>query len=126
MSLFRTGDSAPFKEVVFHESYFSNPDEPEDQYNLRLRLDSLSVCSGQIREIHRFGYDVRHSLPPKYSFAQDMWGYYNGLNNTIFYPEISVSRNYYKADGKTIVYKKGDILRGRIANLVPNISPPVC
>lgn len=112
MSLFRTGDSAPFKEVVFHESYFSNPDEPEDQYNLRLRLDSLSVCSGQIREIHRFGYDVRHSLPPKYSFAQDMWGYYNGLNNTIFYPEISVSRNYYKADGKTIVYKKGDILRG--------------
>lgn len=112
MSVFRNGDSQPFKEIIFHESYFTNPDEPEDQYNLRLRLDSLSVCSGTIREVHTFGYDTRHPLPPKYSFAQDLWGYYNGINNTMFYPEITVSQNCYKADGRTIAYKKGEKFGG--------------
>lgn len=112
MSIFRNGDNQPIKEVVFHESYFSNPEEPEDQYNLRLRLDSLSVYSGTIRDVHTFGYDTRHPLPPKYSLAQDLWGYYNGINNTIFYPEITVSQNYYKANGRTIVYQKGEKFGG--------------
>lgn len=74
MSVFRNGDSQPFKEIIFHESYFTNPDEPEDQYNLRLRLDSLSVCSGTIREVHTFGYDTRHPLPPEIQFCFKICG----------------------------------------------------
>ena len=113
MSIFKTGENRPIKEIIFHESYFANPDEPEDWYNLRLRLDSISECYGSIRDVHKFGYDTRHPLPPKYSLAQDLWGYYNGINNTkYFYPPITVSQDYTKLDGKTVAYKKGEILSG--------------
>lgn len=113
MSIFKTGENRPIKEIIFHESYFSNPDEPEDWYNLRLRLDSISECYGSIRDVHKFGYDTRYPLPPKYSLAQDLWGYYNGINNTTyFYPSITVSQDYTKLDGKTVAFKKGEILSG--------------
>lgn len=113
MSIFRTGDNLPIKEVIFHESYFLNPNEPEDFYNLRLRLDSISECYGTIRDVHKFGYDTRNPLPPKYSLAQDLWGYYNGLNNSFyFFPRIVVSQDYKKLDGTTVKFKKGDVLWG--------------
>lgn len=113
MSIFKTGENRPIKEIIFHESYFANPDKPEDCYNLRLRLDSISEYYGSICDVHKFGYDTRHPLPPKYSLAQDLWGYYNGINNTTyFYPSITVSQNYTKSDGKTVAYKKGDTLSG--------------
>lgn len=112
MLVYRNNENIPFREFIFHESYFVNPEEPEDHDNLRLKLDSLSICAGMIHDIYRFGYDMRHPLPPKYCFAQDLWGYYNGRRNAMFYPSVKLLGDYTYGDDNIIVYKKGQILSG--------------
>lgn len=111
MLIYRNNESRPFREFIFHESYFANPEEPEDHDNLRLRLDSLSVCADIIRDIYKFNYDVRYPLPPKYSYAQDLWGYYSGRQNIDFYPSVKLSKHYYNAKNE-VIYRKGQVLSG--------------
>lgn len=112
--IYRNGESAPFREFIFHESYFANPEEPEDHDNLRLKLDSLSICANTVRDVYKFNYDIRHPLPPKYCFAQDLWGYYNGRRNAMFYPSVKLRGDHFYGDDNhsVLVYKKGQILSG--------------
>lgn len=51
--------------------------------NFRLKLNSILASDGAT---HTFSYDAT-PLPPKNSFAQDLWGYYNGqLGHTSLVP----------------------------------------
>jgi hypothetical protein len=45
----------------------------------RLRLDSVSVNLGTYQPPYRFYYNT--TVPDKYSYSQDHWGYYNGVLN---------------------------------------------
>lgn len=114
MSVFDNLGISPVKEIVFHESYFENIKEKRDFYNMRLKLDSVSVNYGTIKDVYKFGYDMRNDLPPKYSLSQDIYGYYNGnvISDSYFLPEVSISKDYYDLNGN-ILYKKGEILSGR-------------
>jgi len=47
--------------------------------NSRLRLDSLSVNLSAYQPPYRFYYF--NSVPDKYSYSQDHWGYYNAVSN---------------------------------------------
>jgi YD repeat-containing protein len=50
---------------------------------LRLKLESVAQLdgNGQALPPHQFFYNESISLPGKQSFAQDIWGYYNGKNS---------------------------------------------
>jgi len=61
----------------------------------RLRLDKITELSGNGKTAnppYMFFYDST-LLPPRGSYAQDHWGYFNGANNKYFIPEVTV-RNY--------------------------------
>lgn len=66
-----------------------------DTLGKRLRLDSLQEigytnAGDSITEPpYRFYYDTSTLLPLKTSYAQDFWGYYNGLSNTKLIPDLS-------------------------------------
>lgn len=50
----------------------------------RLFLDSFGEIDNAL---YHFNYHSRDALPPRLSFAQDHWGYFNGQTNASFIPE---------------------------------------
>ncbi|WDF61646.1 hypothetical protein PQ462_09705 [Flavobacterium sp. KACC 22758] len=61
-----------------------------DYFKKRLKLVSISE-SGELNSLdikkHSFAYNVT-PLPYKTSFASDYWGFYNGVNNKTFIPNL--------------------------------------
>ena len=65
----------------------------------RLRLDNIiefSATGNQMNHPYMFFYSSI-PLPPRGSYAQDHWGYFNGAENDYFIPEVIV-RNYFHYD----------------------------
>lgn len=61
----------------------------------RLRLDKITELSSNGKSAnppYMFFYDPT-PLPPRGSYAQDHWGYFNGARNEYFIPEV-IARNY--------------------------------
>lgn len=73
----------------------------QDEFpELRKRLvlksaQDLSLNSGQV---HRFDYHNIESLPPRLSYAQDYWGYFNGQKNEYLFPANTFG-GLYNPDG---------------------------
>lgn len=64
----------------------------DDIENKRLKLDSISITGSDNVNVEKYKftyYDNNGVLPSKYSFAQDLWGYFNGRNNTTFVPKLT-------------------------------------
>lgn len=88
VEVFRNGEQEPFRKFTFDYDYF-NKDEiiPEAVPSLlapkvRLKLKSVTQHGeGQQLPPHLFEYDESSSLPSRDSFAQDHWGFYNGVTN---------------------------------------------
>ncbi|AKD02128.1 RHS repeat domain-containing protein [Pontibacter korlensis] len=85
------------RKVVFNYSYFQGSafegphmNTNADYRHKRLRLDSVSVTgTGAAPLVYRFDYHNEGPLPSKYSYAQDHWGYFNGINNQTFIPNVA-------------------------------------
>ena len=62
--------------------YFVNTDRK------RLKLDQVQEvgCSGESRPPYVFTYYDAERVPRRLSYAQDHWGYYNGVNNSSLMP----------------------------------------
>jgi hypothetical protein len=71
----------------FYYDYFVATGGVLATYNYRLRLDSLKErgTGGSLLPAHVFDYETL-ALPPRYSFSQDYWGYYNGRINASLMP----------------------------------------
>ena len=52
-------------------------------------------------EIYKFGYDDINALPPRLSYAQDLFGYFNGKLNTYFIPSNTIFHNWAYLSGLT-------------------------
>lgn len=98
----KNGSGEILKKIKFYYSYFngsvgtvtSNLAHPKGvQYdNKRLKLDSLSILSAdnEKAETYLFSYyDNNGILPSKYSYSQDIWGYFNGALNTTWVPMLN-------------------------------------
>ncbi|WP_281986971.1 hypothetical protein [Aquimarina aggregata] len=60
-----------------------------DQRTKRLYLKTITQQKGTAtNKVHRFLYDQTHQLPERFSFSQDLWGYYNGVSNIVLYPSL--------------------------------------
>ena len=90
------------KKILFQYSYFYGNTYDimstlgystlvSDDYKYRrLRLDKVTIVSGDgtIQKSYAFSYYTPTQMPSKYSFAQDHWGFYNGMANTSLYSFI--------------------------------------
>jgi hypothetical protein len=115
ISIFRTGESTPFRGINFNYDYFlgstlfgdwttnsnvqlncggqgtqSLPSLTLAQRSERLKLKSIQVLgsNSQSEPPYQFIYDSS-PLPYKTSLAQDLWGYFNGENNNSLLPDYS-------------------------------------
>ena len=77
---------APVEQRRFEltHSYFqSSPLSADSNMNHRLRLDAVTERAGGVsKPPHTFGY-APQPLPPRDSFAQDHWGYFNGVHSNL-------------------------------------------
>lgn len=72
------------KRYNFNTSYFESGTNREGFLSNRLKLDALTEIKGNISNSYNFSYITRDGalslqLPDKDSFAQDYWGFYNGM-----------------------------------------------
>jgi len=125
------------KKITFNTSYFNGnafdmlPTEsstlannyvPANYRFLRLKLDGITIQGAdQQTKNYMFDYYTGSSMPSKYTFAQDHWGFYNGMANTTaasFIPNIasgffqggdrSVKPNYSSVFSlKSVTYPEG-------------------
>lgn len=58
----------------------------------RLFLQSVNNLNGNNNAVYSFEYNDINGLPPRLSFAQDYWGYFNGVSNQndLFVPAYTV------------------------------------
>lgn len=49
----------------------------------RLKLDSVNLFDNSLQPPYKFYYNTNLGVPDKYSYGQDHWGYYNGVNNSV-------------------------------------------
>lgn len=92
------------KKWLFNYDYFvgnvdqivaNQPDSVKNWSKYRLKLSSLVVNDSTIQSPYRFYYNSVATVPNKYSFCQDHWGYLNNIShNTIYYqtpsPQIMI------------------------------------
>lgn len=89
------------KKIKFYYSYFYGTFASAPMLNYvsndykykRLKLDSLEISAGDMSPVkYRFEYNTTNPqgiVPSKYSYAQDFWGYFNGVYNTTLVPYMN-------------------------------------
>ena len=91
-------DSVLIREFRFYQSYFESCNSIEyctdTKGRYRLRLDSLKEKNEfDLLPPYMFYYDygTNRKLPSRFSYAQDIWGFYNGqLTNNSFIPKVYI------------------------------------
>jgi len=72
-----------------------NPDVDEQ----RLKLTEL-VHNGL--ESHTFEYEETLNLPARFSYSQDSWGYFNGIQNSSLLPEFNYGNEYFTGADRSV------------------------
>lgn len=60
----------------------------------RLFLTGIDDFTGSPAESYHFSYNSIDSLPPRLSYAQDYWGYFNGISNSYLFPAYTYGGLY--------------------------------
>ncbi|WP_419870494.1 RHS repeat domain-containing protein [Chryseobacterium sp. CT-SW4] len=96
-----------YTSYVFQQSYFVSPSINNsfinsfgDHYTKRLKLDGVSLKNSKNNIITTNGnYLFTYSnltLPNRFSFDQDYWGYYNGAGNSSLIPDYYIGTEIVK------------------------------
>jgi len=93
----------------FEYDYFTSTDQNQhpsygvpNQLKERLYLKKIKeVEATNTNKEYIFSYYTNHILPNRFSYSQDLWGYYNGRSNNELYPttEINTGTNIVTIDG---------------------------
>ncbi|MDJ1467162.1 hypothetical protein [Xanthocytophaga flava] len=86
-----TKENTCIKKYKLYNSYYlySLATQQDSYLYKRLRLDSLVEfsCDKSLRKSHTFEYSSGNSLPGRFTFNQDHWGYFNNANNNTLVPK---------------------------------------
>jgi hypothetical protein len=99
-----------FKGFNFAYSYFTTTVGTNTYRKLKLTSVQERGLMAETINPYEFTYDEALALPPRYSFSQDYWGYYNGKSNGSYLPEYT----YIGPTGEKI--KMGDADRSTVEN----------
>lgn len=74
---------------TMHNQYLNTFHDDDQTLKHRMFLDSIQISgdSSPVIQTYGFEYIQRNDLPPRLSFAQDHWGYFNGVDNSAFIPD---------------------------------------
>lgn len=94
----QNGELHLMREYDFYHSYFESCTSSvfSDSYEARYRLKLDSLCekhgiNSLPSYIFYYDYSSQRRLPSRYSYAQDIWGFYNGqVTNNSFVPAVYV------------------------------------
>ncbi|PWS28868.1 hypothetical protein DHW03_03270 [Pedobacter yonginense] len=112
------GEAFDIKNIA---NFYDEARNPSDYRYKRLRLDGISITASGLQPVnYTFDYYTLPQMPSKFSFAQDHWGYYNGIANASMYgmipnldPKIAGGDKRVKAEYaklfalKSITYPEG-------------------
>ncbi|WP_430968314.1 hypothetical protein [Spongiimicrobium sp. 2-473A-2-J] len=79
-----SNSSGAVKTYEFIYDYFG-PTGTSTEDDNRLKLTELIEVSSEKK--HRFTYNETQNLPARFSYSQDLWGFYNGKSNSTILPE---------------------------------------
>jgi|GEM_PF-1512790 len=104
-------DGNVIKTIEFVYSYFEGSFNPipgitlsNDYKNKRLRLDKIRIIGNNLQPFEYqfdYNYSVNGTVPSKYSFSQDFWGFFNGEFNSTLIPKTI---NSFGANRKASTY----------------------
>ena len=121
IKIYKQGEVEHIKNIIFNYNYFTGssnygdftilpteslgnnslgslmPSVPVDYKRKRLKLLSIDIKGSNENEVpisYSFDYNLLTPLPYKTSLAQDLWGYFNGSNNTSLLPNVN-NLGYY-------------------------------
>lgn len=85
-------------EYSFEYDYFISTDTNQhpdfgidDQLKKRLYLEKVvQKKNTSTNKEYILEYDITHILPNRFSYSQDFWGFYNGRDNNVLYPQTEV------------------------------------
>lgn len=108
--LIKDGNNKMYKKYELNYAYFQNdPDmgsyhHPTQEYYKRLKLLNVKEWDKASTEakVHSFEYDET-VMAGRLSFAQDIWGYCNGKNNTSLVPAQALSPDLYYSQPNSIL-----------------------
>ncbi len=103
---FRNNSDELIKRIELLYNYFNASVIGNDKYSYRrLKLEAVRECGiSDCKQPYQLLYNEINSLPSKYSFAQDFWGYYNGAISNISripygtYYDMTTSKYFYIGD----------------------------
>ena len=103
-------DGATLKKYVFNHSYFGDS-ASQIPFDMRLKLDSVAIQSANSNTLgsYVFDYFSPTNVPPRNSLEQDYLGFYNGKNNTVLYPAVTVSGTYFSGADRSADFNKAII-----------------
>lgn len=67
-----------------------------DEITKRLSLKKITqkhYLSNKEIDLYKFEYYNKHTLPDRFSYAQDYWGFYNGVDNSTLIPKVRKKKN---------------------------------
>jgi YD repeat-containing protein len=94
------------KKIIFYHSYFqgnafdNSTSNTADHRLKRMRLDSIKItgAANGSGAVYRFDYYTETQMPSKYTFAQDHYGFFNGISNASMIPNLEPDRFSSGAD----------------------------
>jgi YD repeat-containing protein len=116
-------DSVVIKKYAFDYQYSYNSSTTYDSYlptggssvqstypelRKRLFLSKANDVTGNDSLVYKFDYESIDSLPPRLSFAQDYWGYFNGVANQLFFAAYTLGGNSLEAGNEYGADKRGN------------------
>jgi YD repeat-containing protein len=114
ISIYNSTSSQPIRTFVFNTDYFTSDalasegfmkTLSDDEYTFyRKRLKLISVTEENGSDISKYQFEYSNiNLPPKDSYNQDHWGFYNGASNTMLLPSFQGTLEYQELYNKQIL-----------------------
>ncbi len=100
-------DGTTLKKYVFNHSYFGN-ENSSNAFDMRLKLDSIVTQSSLNNTLNSYSFEYfsPENVPSRESLSRDYLGLYNGENNSVLYPKVTVNGTFFSGADRSADFTK--------------------